>query len=103
MKKTLAVVAAGLILAGCSNPPDHGTVTGHNYTAAWPQWMPGIPGSCSGKPPICTPGTAGYFIYHPENWSLQINDGKNAGWRDVDETTFHRCQDGEKYPQCANE
>lgn len=100
MRRAGVAIAAVLAVAGCSDAPDHGTVTGHDHQDAWVQYIPGQPPMCSGNPPVCTAGTPGQVIPWPETWSLRIDDGHDSGWRDVGREAYDRCRDGQLYPQC---
>lgn len=101
---TLSALLA-IFLAGCGGPhpvPEHGTVTDATHTAAWVQWMPGAT-TCSGQPPVCTT-SAGYPIFWPEEWRLEITDMDNPDWVGtvgVDREVFEICQIHAVWPQCG--
>lgn len=97
---TVIVILFLLALAACgSQGPSRGTVVDKRYNPPSSYWVNGIdiPGSCSmvGKIESCSPGIdiPGHIQYVDQSWELKIrsDDGKKTGWRDVDETVFHRC------------
>lgn len=102
--KRLPIVAAAavLLLTACGDQPvpEHGRVTDAKFTPAWTQW---VPGTCAGNPPICT---AGYPIFWPDEWRLEITDLKNKDWFGtvaVDRLGYERCNLQELWPECSRE
>lgn len=115
MKRIAALILLAFALVACGEPaPKEGYVRDKEYDDAdeWEEWIPGhtIYGSqsCTGgygnQPRVCTrtpdihiPGRFQHR-YDPEHWRLKIeskpnDEGKTkTGWRNVDETTWHRCQ-----------
>lgn len=79
----IATVAA--LLTGCA--PESGQVVDSAYRPAWTQVV------WSGKVPVIIP--------HPESWELELDNGKDRGWRIVDIQTYHLCAVGKHYPECS--
>lgn len=81
MKKTLLVVVAALMLAGCDSVK-HGTITEKNYHAAWTDTW-----------------TSKYPALHPESFEfcLKATNG-DRGCVDVPHDEYNRYKIGDKYP-----
>lgn len=98
-------VALACVLTAYGNGPAEGKVVDTEYSPAWTQYVPGIPGTttCSGNPPRCSrsPGTPPQFIPHPESWRLRLDNGKEIGWREVSLEEYEGCSRDEHYPECA--
>lgn len=94
----LMLIAAGVALTGCA-APKYGTVIEQDYDPSYTLMV----NQCSAydKNGSCT---MQHVVpqYHPERWSLKIEDGQSSGWRGVDQPTYHSCQVGEQYPDCAS-
>ncbi|WP_457066843.1 hypothetical protein [Mycobacteroides abscessus] len=78
-------VALTALLTACA--PESGQVVDSAYRPEWVQVIP------SGKTTIIVP--------HPESWELELDNGKDRGWRIVDIQTYHLCSVGKHYPECA--
>lgn len=91
------------LLTACA--PESGQVVDSAYRPAWIQFIPGTPSTtrCTGNPPSCVtvPGMPPQFIPHPESWELELDNGKDRGWRAVDIQAYHLCSVGKHYPECA--
>ncbi|MEE2040131.1 hypothetical protein Q8791_23210 [Nocardiopsis sp. CT-R113] len=98
--------AAGAVLvvaavAGCA--PESGEVVGRDYTAPY-TW---VEQQCTtvtqpnggSAAQVCTPVTR----YEDESYSLRLDDGESAGWREVSEHDHAVCHVGDLYPACARE
>jgi hypothetical protein len=89
MRALVAAAAAVLALAGCSSGPGQGVVMDAKYRAGYTYFI-----SC-GKT-MCP-------AYNGPSWSLDLYaDNGEHGWQSVDETTFHRCPVGTRFPECAS-
>lgn len=102
MKKIIALLAA-LVVAACS-APDSGRVADGVYHPANSYWVSGTGPVCSGSGINyrCSPGTPGHMQFDAEYWALRLINGDDDGWKTVDETTFHRCNIDEHYPECTD-
>lgn len=80
---TLLVVAL-LCLLGCVNS---GTVVDKQHLLAYTTTTFVM----SGK--VLVPITT----YHPESWSIKVEDGGETGWVSVDETTYDEYEVGDYY------
>jgi hypothetical protein len=104
MTRLICISAAiSLALVACG-APDSGRVADGRYHPASSYWVSGTSPICSGSGSsrVCTPGTPGHMQFNPESWELRIINGDEDGWRNVDETTFHRCNVDEHFPECAD-
>lgn len=108
-RTALLALAAALALAGCGGDhpvPEHGLVTDADFTPAGITFIPGMPGSCSGNPPVCSPGTPPMFIPYPDEWRLTITDLDNPDWTgtvEVSEAVYNQCNLRELWPECSQE
>lgn len=84
-----ALAVSATMLAGCAGP-ESGRVNDTRYTAGFTYFI-----SCGSKGQLCP-------AYSPPRWDLDLYaDSGEHGWTAVDETTWHKCQRGEYYPDCA--
>lgn len=90
----LAVLVA--LLAACG-APDSGTVTMKRFTPGHTY----LQRSCVlvAKVPVChyVPTWVG------DEWELRIDDGEDAGWTDVDQTTYGRVTVGSHWPEAGDQ
>ncbi|WP_160051061.1 hypothetical protein [Nocardiopsis sp. FR26] len=88
-----AVIAFAALAGGCA--PETGEVTDRDYSPAWTSTTTSC--STTGQTRTCTPHTS----YHPESYTLRLDDGQDAGWREVAPSEYERCHVGDHYPACA--
>lgn len=97
MKKIIAAgIVAGataLALTGCGHHLDHGVVTGKEFHAAHNETY-FISIYCGKSCFTMIPETQ----YVPDEYTLDLKDGKQTGTTDVDQTTFDRERIGQVYP-----
>jgi hypothetical protein len=104
MKRCLILAALPLALLACADEPwkGAGTVVRHEYDDddSSDYWQPGVnmPGSCSGTPPVCTPGiqTPGMMVHHhePERWVLVVAAADEEHGVSVPRDVYDSCLDG---------
>lgn len=88
---TLALVTA-LALTGCG--PEQGTVLDKNHTEEYYTYNQ----TCTG---YNQNGTCRSYMptqqYHPDSYSLLLENGEDKGWRSVTEGTYNEYEIGEFY------
>lgn len=78
-------LALAALLTACA--PESGQVVDSAYRPAWVQ--------------VLGTGKTVVIIPHPESWELELDNGKDHGWRTVDIQAYHLCSVGKHYPECA--
>lgn len=98
----LIIAIACIAISSCA-APSVGRVADGRYHPATSYWVGGTSGSCSGSGSTyhCSSGTPGHMQFNAEYWELRLINSDDDGWRTVDETTFHRCNINEHFPECA--
>lgn len=112
MKRAAIALLTLIALAGCGTPITHGTVIGKQDDPPYTQiiQIPQYRQSCTLEPVTingttteeeeCTQVLSGYLpmpIYHPEDWELNIRDGKRVGWVDVGPDEYNSISIGDKW------
>lgn len=97
----VGAITAGLLLAGCSDPPKQGVVVSIEYDAAhYDTYL-----YCGQYMTVNKVLTCMVWLpaqsYVPDNWSLKLRNGSDEGWRDVPKPVYEVCGMGTRYPDCA--
>ncbi len=99
MRRLLTAVAVlALALTGCGDPPESGYVLQKEYSAPY-SWTT-LNCASYNKNGLCT-AYIPVTYNEPAHWRLLLVDDNKQdfqGWRDVDETTYHRYGIGDHYP-----
>lgn len=90
MKRALpTLLAISLpLLAACGPSPERGEVVGRDYSPAWCQ--------------VILINNSQFPVCYPDVWTLELKDGEVVGSREVDQTAYDQCEEGEFYPDCAS-
>lgn len=91
MKIVIPLVAFGLLLGACSDPPKQGTVIGNEYNKAhYEEYM-----YCGAYITVNGVMTCSVWLtgedWVNDEWKLRLRDGDHTGWVTVPEQVYDHC------------